>query len=90
MTVNTNSFTNIGQYIVYITASYVSLSGTIDLPYTEWVLNVKECTPIFTRITQPETPVDYTIETVSTTFTTLAAIKLTDSIGCGITPAYVC
>ncbi len=75
MSINTNNAANIGQKSVSIKASYVSqLAATIALPDTTWLLNVNECTPVFTQTTQPESPVDYTVETVSTTFTTTAAI----------------
>ena len=48
------------------------------------------CIPAFTLTSQPESPVDYTIKAVSSTFTTLSAIKFTDSKGCGIVPTFSC
>ena len=75
MSINTNNAANIGQKSVSIKASYVSQLGTtFALPDTSWVLNVNECTPVFTQTTQPESPVYYTVEPVSTTFTTTGAI----------------
>jgi hypothetical protein len=75
MSINTNNAANIGQNSISIKASYVSqLGATVALPDTPWLLNVNECTPVFTQTTQPESPVDYTVEPVSTTFTTTAAI----------------
>jgi hypothetical protein len=62
MGVNTNNAANIGQKSVNIKASYVSQLGTtIALPDTPWLLNVNECTPVFTLTTQPESPVDYRV-----------------------------
>jgi hypothetical protein len=91
MSVNTNNAANIGQKTVTIKASYVSSSGsTVSLPDTLWVLNVNECIPAFTRTTQPESPIDYTVKPVSTPFTTTAPILFTDSNNCGITPSFSC
>ena len=36
------------------------------------------CEPAFTRTSQPESPVDITVNPASTTFTTTAAIQYTD------------
>ena len=72
ITVNTNDPANIGLKSVTILGTYVSLLGaTLALPQTSWILNINECIPFFTMTTQPESPVIYT---VSTMFTTLAAI----------------
>jgi hypothetical protein len=79
MTVNTNDPANIGQKLVSIKASYVSQLGTtVALPDTPWVLNVNECIPAFTRTTQPESPVNYSVYPLSTAFTTTGAIQFTD------------
>ena len=54
------------------------------------ITGVPTCTPVFTRTTQPESPVNYTIYPVGSTFTTNAAILFTDSNNCGITPSFSC
>jgi hypothetical protein len=91
MSVNTNDPANIGLKSVAIEGYYISsLSAAVPLPSTAWVLNVKECIPSFTLTTQPESPVDYTIDSVGTSFTTNGAIKYIDSNNCGILPTLSC
>jgi hypothetical protein len=91
MTIDTNNPANIGQQTVNIQGSYLLGNGvTYALTPTTWVLNVKECTPAFTLTSQPESPIDYAIHPVSSTFATTTDIQFTDSNGCGIAPAYSC
>jgi hypothetical protein len=54
------------------------------------ITGVFTCTPAFTLTTQPESPLDYTIDSIGTTFTTTGAIKFTDSNNCGILLTYSC
>ena len=54
------------------------------------ITGVPTCIPAFTQTTQPESPVNYTIYPVGSTFTTNAAILFTDSNNCGIKPSFSC
>ena len=78
ISVNTNDSANSGKYTVNYSGTYVTAFGvTKALPQTAWVLNVV-CRPDFTLETQPESPVEYTIDSAGSKLTTLASIRFAD------------